>query len=270
MFYHGGEEFTQTAGGYSRIASIVNDIRRSNHETLLFDGGDTFHGTVPVIQSKGEVLVPVLNKMGFSAMVGHWDFAYGPSQLKNLAQQLNYPVLAINVYNRKDNTLFLPPYIIIEVRDLKIAVIGICCNVIDKTMPARFSEGIKVTDGSEELPDYIQKVKEEGADMVFLLSHNGFPQDVWLLSKCKGVDVCLIINNFFVPKFANIHSQSDLRRKTVAEEISQLRYSTKKRKYNSIACLIFQELTFSLPDHISLINIFTHSSSVFFKLISNV
>lgn len=191
LFYHGGEEFTQKAGGYSRIASVVNDIRRSNHDTLLFDGGDTFHGTLPVIQSKGEVLVPVLNKMGFAAMVGHWDFAYGPGQLKNLAQQLNYPVLAINVYNKIDNTLFLPPYIFIEVKDLKIAVIGICCNIIDKTMPANFSEGIKVTDGSSELPGYIQKVKEEGADVVILLSHNGFPQDVSLLSKCKGVDICL-------------------------------------------------------------------------------
>ena len=190
LFYKGGKEVIETAGGYARIASVVNDIRKNNPYTLLFDGGDTFHGTLPLVQSKGEAIVPILNKMGFSAMVGHWDFGYGPDQLKNLARQLNYPVLGVNVY-KEDKTLFLPPYIITEVADLKVAVIGICSNIIDKTMPKHFSEGLRITDGSRELPVFIERVKEEGADIVILLSHNGFPQDVSLLSNVKGVDVCL-------------------------------------------------------------------------------
>jgi 5'-nucleotidase len=190
LFYKGGKEFIETAGGFSRIVSIINDIRKSNTNILLFDGGDTFHGTLPLIQSKGEAIIPILNKMGFSAMVGHWDFAYGPQQLKNITSQLNYPILGINVY-KKDDSLFLQPYIIIEVEDLKIAVIGICSNIIDKTMPEHFSEGLKITDGSKELPGYIQKVKDEGANLIILLSHNGFPQDAALLSHINSVDICL-------------------------------------------------------------------------------
>ena len=190
LFYKGGKEIIETAGGYARIASIVKSIRNKNSNTLLFDGGDTFHGTLPLIESKGEAILPLLNKMGFSAMVGHWDFAYGPEQLKKLASQLNYPVLGINVYN-EDDTLFLPPYIVMEVEDLKIAVIGICSNIIDKTMPKHFSEGLKITNGSKVLPVYIQKVKDEGADIIILLSHIGFPQDVALLSAINGVDICL-------------------------------------------------------------------------------
>src|ERR1035437_6217189 len=190
LFYRGGKEIIETAGGFARIASIIKDIRSRNTNTLLFDGGDTFHGTLPLIQSKGVTIVPILNKMGFSAMVGHWDFAYGPQQIKNIASQLNYPILGINLYN-EDGSLFFPPYIIKEVEDLKIAIIGVCCNIIDKTMPKHFSEGLKITDGSNELPGYIQKVKDEGASLIILLSHNGFPQDVALLSDINGVDICL-------------------------------------------------------------------------------
>jgi len=190
LFYRGATEVVETAGGYARIASVVNNIRRDNPDTLLFDGGDTFHGTLPLVQSKGEALVPILNKMGFSAMVGHWDFGYGPKQLENLATQLNYPVLGINVYN-EDGSLFLPPYVLAEKAGLKIAVIGICCNIVDKTMPKHFSEGIHLTDGSKELSIYIEEVKSKGADVVILLSHNGFPQDVELLKSIKGIDVCL-------------------------------------------------------------------------------
>lgn len=190
LFYRGEKEVVSTAGGYARIATKIKDIRKSSEHTLLFDGGDTFHGTLPLVQSKGEAILPILNQMGFSAMVGHWDFAYGPAQLKKLAAALNYPMLGINVYN-EDGSLFLPPYLITQVADVKIAVIGICSNIIDKTMPGNFSEGLKITDGMVELPTIIQQVKLDGADIVILLSHNGFPQDAAMLANIAGVDICL-------------------------------------------------------------------------------
>ena len=91
FFYEGAEEVTKIAGGYAPIASVFKQIQQENPNTLFFDGGDTFHGTLPVVQSKGEAIIPILNLLNFSAMVGHWDFAYGSSQLKKLP--VNYPTL---------------------------------------------------------------------------------------------------------------------------------------------------------------------------------
>jgi sulfur-oxidizing protein SoxB len=190
LFYDGAHEFIENAGGYARISTLKNSMMQRNSKLLFFDGGDTFHGTLPVVESKGQAIVPLLNKMGFSAMVGHWDFAYGPQQLKHLLSQLNYPMLGINVYN-EDGTLFLKPYSIIEIEDLKVAVIGICSDIIDKTMPKKFSEGLTITNGAKELPGYIKAVKAEGADIILLLSHNGFPQDMAMLDTIAGIDVCL-------------------------------------------------------------------------------
>ncbi|MHB1176847.1 MAG: bifunctional metallophosphatase/5'-nucleotidase [Daejeonella sp.] len=192
-------------GGYSRIYSMIQNIRMQNLNTLVFDGGDTFHGTLPVVKSKGEAIIPVLNKIGFNAMVGHWDFAYGPDQLLKLNDELNYPVLGINVY-KSDGTLFLKPFIIHEIESVKIAVIGICSNIIDKTMPENFSDGLKITGGTDELPQYIEQVKMEGADLIFLLSHNGYPQDIKMLSEITGIDVCLSAhthNRLFEPSLIN-------------------------------------------------------------------
>ena len=190
LFYEGSQETIREVGGYSRLAGYIKEVKSSQPNTLVFDGGDTFHGTLPVVESKGEILPPILSEMQIDAMVGHWDFAYGPQQLKKLASQLSYPLLGINVYNA-DGSLFLSPYIIKKVGEVKVAVIGICSNIIDKTMPRQFSAGLKITDGTAELPQHIQKVKEEGAQVVILLSHNGFPQDCELLSKIPGVDICL-------------------------------------------------------------------------------
>jgi sulfur-oxidizing protein SoxB len=190
IFFSGGAEMVKTAGGYSRIASFIKTVKAKNPNTLVFDGGDTFHGTYPVVQTKGEIVVPVLNELGITAMVGHWDFAYGSKQLEHLAACLNYPVLGINVY-KKDGQLLLPPYVIKQARDVKIGVIGICSNIINNTIPSSFSNELKITNGEQELPEYIKEVRDKGADLVILLSHNGFPQDCALISKTEGIDVCL-------------------------------------------------------------------------------
>lgn len=190
LFYNKNGEYVKTAGGYARIATIFERIKSENEHVLFFDGGDTFHGTLPVVSSKGEALIPILNQLGLSGMVGHWDFAYTPEHLVTLAEQLNYPVLAINVFNG-DGTLFLKPYSFIEVGNIKVAVIGICANIIDKTMPDKFSKGIYVTDAMQEINGYVEEVRDQGADLVILLSHNGFPQDIELLKHTNGIDICL-------------------------------------------------------------------------------
>ncbi len=190
LFYEGSREFTKAVGGYSRLYTFIRSIQRKNKNTLVFDGGDTFHGTYPVVETKGEILVPLINQLDIAAMVGHWDFGYGPKQLQQLASQLNYPILGINVYQENGELLFAP-YEVKEIEGLKVGIIGICSNIIDKTMPERFSEDIRVTNGMEEMPVYIKKLRAEGVNIIILLSHNGFPQDCEMLSKTEGVDICL-------------------------------------------------------------------------------
>ncbi len=190
LFYENEKRYIKTAGGYARIKSIFKKIKDENPNTLFLDGGDTFHGTLPAVQSEGEVLVPLLNQLDLSAMVGHWDFAYTPEHLLELGSQLNYPVLGCNVY-RTDGSAFLPPYKIFEINGLNIGVIGICSNIIDKTMPPKFSEGITVSDGIKETQNCVRELKEKGMNLIILLSHNGFPQDIELLKRISGIDVCL-------------------------------------------------------------------------------
>jgi 2',3'-cyclic-nucleotide 2'-phosphodiesterase (5'-nucleotidase family) len=183
----------RTVGGYGRIATLVKQIREETQGRVLFcDNGDTFHGTYPVVKSRGEVLLPMLNQLGLNAMTVHWDFAYGPQRMQELAAGLKYPVLATNIYHTQTGRRFFPPYAVQEVGGLKIGIIGIASNITDKTMPPHFSEGLRFTDGREELPGFIKEMREkQRVDLVVVLSHLGFPQDIKLLSEVSGVDVLL-------------------------------------------------------------------------------
>ncbi len=184
-----GDQF-QTLGGLARIATAVKQIRTGSQDgVLLLDNGDTFHGTYLAVRSQGEALAPLMNSLEPDAMTVHWEFAYGPDQVQRLATRLSYPILAINCY-RDDGELFFRPYRICERNGLRIAVIGIACHIVDKTMPPAFSKGLRFSLGREELPEWIRHVREhERADLVVVLSHLGFPQDVKLASEVDGIDV---------------------------------------------------------------------------------
>ena len=100
----GGEEKFVKAGGYARIYSYVDSVRKETNNNVLFlDGGDTFPGTYPVVDSKGEILVELLNDLEVDAMTAHWEFAYGPEQFNSLVSKLDFPMLAINCYKKEEN-----------------------------------------------------------------------------------------------------------------------------------------------------------------------
>ncbi|HSM24821.1 MAG TPA: bifunctional metallophosphatase/5'-nucleotidase [Anaerolineaceae bacterium] len=193
LFWQGAQAIYRPAGGFARIATIVKKIRAANQGPTLFcDSGDTLHGTHPAQQTQGEALIPILNSLEIDAMTAHWEFAYGPEIFKQRAAKLNYPMLAINVYEESSGELFFPPFSVKEIGGFRIGLVGIASNIIDKAMPPAFSKGLKFTLGREELPSIISDLRtQEKVDLIVLISHLGFPQDMKLVSEVQGIDVCL-------------------------------------------------------------------------------
>src|SRR5659263_43013 len=170
VFWEGGKAVYRPAGGYARIAAIVKQIHAENPGRVLFcDCGDTLHGTYAALKTNGESMIPVLNALRLDAMTAHWEFAYGPVIFKKRASELGFPMLAINVYDQASKTRLFEPYTVKEVSGLRIGLVGIASNIIDKTMPPSYSEGIKFTLGRDELPDIIEILQsQEKTDLIIL------------------------------------------------------------------------------------------------------
>lgn len=193
LFWQGDQAVYRPAGGYARIATIVKQIRSANRERTLFcDCGDTLQGTHPAQSTQGEAMIPVLDSLGLDAMTAHWEFAYGPETFRQRAAELSYPMLAINVYDQTTKELLFPPYHVKEIGGLRIGLVGIASNIVGKTMPSSFSKGVEFTLGREELPPIIDVLRtQEKVDLIVLISHLGFTQDMKLLSEVDGIDACL-------------------------------------------------------------------------------
>src|SRR5699024_627180 len=178
------------AGGYARIKTVIEEEKQKG-PVLVLDNGDTFHGTYEAVQSKGWNMIPTVNALGIKAMTFHWDIGSGPANLKALGENVSHPIRAITAYRKDTQELYFDPYTILEVGGLSVGVIGIAATIIDKTMPSSFSQGLFFTLGNEELPRYILELKEKDVDLIIVLSHLGFPQDVKMMAEVEGIDVCL-------------------------------------------------------------------------------
>ncbi|NLN96866.1 MAG: bifunctional metallophosphatase/5'-nucleotidase [Eubacteriaceae bacterium] len=190
--YTGAGFQIETMGGYPRIMTKINEYREKHGDNLLvFDNGDTLHGTYEAVISKGEVMIPYLRELGVDAMTFHWDSAYTPRHLKSLEEKLGYPILAANVYHEGTEDHFFQSTEIFFVDGVKFGVIGVASNIIKKNMPEPFWKGAEFTNGIHESRHFVKKLKDEGVDVIILLSHLGYPQDIELLNRVDGIDICL-------------------------------------------------------------------------------
>jgi 2',3'-cyclic-nucleotide 2'-phosphodiesterase (5'-nucleotidase family) len=182
-----------TCGGLARIATVFKQARAERPGAVLaLDNGDTFHGTYLAVESQGEAMVPLMNALELDAMTAHWEFAYGPEQFRKLALGLSYPVLAINCYDTDTDRLVFAPSRIVERAGLRIGIVGIASNIIDKSMPPSYSTGLRFTLGNVELPAHLERLRStERVDLVVVLSHLGFSQDAKLAAEVAGIDVLI-------------------------------------------------------------------------------
>jgi 2',3'-cyclic-nucleotide 2'-phosphodiesterase (5'-nucleotidase family) len=193
LFWSGGEATFAPAGGFARIKRMADEIRdETDGKMLFFDCGDTIHGTHAAVTSEGRSVVPVANELGLDAWTAHWEFAWGPDHLREIADEMDHPLLAINCYDEATDERVFDSTRIIERAGFRIGVIGIAATIVDKTMPAHFGEGVYLTMGDDELRLEIEHLRgDEDCDLIVVVSHLGFPQEVKLAQQVDGIDVLL-------------------------------------------------------------------------------
>ncbi len=180
-------------GGMDRIATVINAIRseRGADNVLLLDGGDTWQGSWTTLQTKGQDMVDVMSALKVDAMTSHWEFTLGAERVKEIADKAPFAFLAQNIRSVEWQEPVFKARQTYERGGAKVAVIG---QAFPRTpianprwMIADWEFGIRENELIKEVAD----ARAEGADIVVLLSHNGFDVDRKLASRVKGIDVIL-------------------------------------------------------------------------------
>jgi sulfur-oxidizing protein SoxB len=179
-------------GGLDRLATVVKKVRAERGDkVLLLDGGDTWQGSLGANESRGQDMVDCMALLKPDAMTGHWEFTYGEARVKELIDGLGFPFLALNIRDTEWNEPAFDAVKMFEKGGVKIAVLGQAFPYTPVANPRwmmpKWSFGIR----EEEVRAQVDKARKAGAQLVVLLSHNGFDVDRKLASRVSGIDVIL-------------------------------------------------------------------------------
>lgn len=179
-------------GGADRLATLLKAVRAERPDNTLFlDGGDTWQGSYTSYQTQGADMVRVMNALGTDAMTAHWEFTYGTERVNELLEQLAFPFLAQNVRDTDWEEPVFDGVSYFERGGVKVAVIGQAFPYTPVANPRykipTWSFGIR----EEAVQAQVDAARSAGAQLVVLLSHNGFDVDRKLASRVQGIDVVL-------------------------------------------------------------------------------
>ena len=192
------DDFTSLAGTYGRmggmdrISTVVNSIRADRTDALVLDGGDTWQGSLTALRTNGKDMVNVFNALGTDAMTSHWEFTLGIDRVMEIVEnELNFPFLGANIFDTEWDERAFEPYKMFERGGVQIAVIGQAFPYMPIANPGWMFPDLSFGVRQDNMAELVAEVRGKGAELVVLLSHNGFDVDRKLAANVDGIDIIL-------------------------------------------------------------------------------
>jgi 5'-nucleotidase len=166
-------------GGVARRATMVEQIRRENPNTLLLDAGDIFQGTPYFNYYGGELEFKLMSMLQYDlATMGNHDFDNGIDGFYAQLPHAKFDFVSAN-YDFKNTVLngIVKPYKIFVKDGIKIGIFGLGIELqglVDKKL---YKETVYLNP-IEIAQDMSRILKvDEKCDLVICLSHLGFIYD---------------------------------------------------------------------------------------------
>ncbi|MEL6485090.1 MAG: metallophosphatase, partial [Bacteroidota bacterium] len=163
-------------GGIARRASLVEQVRNENPNTLLLDAGDMFQGTPYFNFYGGELEFKLMSKLRYdAATIGNHDFDNGIDGLLAQVPHAKFQLLSAN-YDFSNTVMdtFVKPYQVFTLDGIRVGVYGIGI-ALEGLVLKKLSKETQYLDPFEMALDTERILKEEEAcDLIICLSHLGY------------------------------------------------------------------------------------------------
>lgn len=182
-------------GGCIERAAIVDSVRKAEgaDNVLLVHAGDFSQGTSYFSELDGELEISVINSMGYDCVtLGNHELDNGPEALAVRFSRINCPVVCANLdLSPFEVGKYVTPYAVLKKAGRKIGVIGLETDIssnVSKTVSSRIQQldNVEVTN---KWAKYLRE--EEKCDLIILLSHIGYKEDIELVPQIRNVDLVI-------------------------------------------------------------------------------
>lgn len=186
-------------GGAAKRATIFNQVKNENPNTLILDAGDMFQGTPYFNYYGGELEIKVMNMLKYDAgTLGNHEFDNGVNSLAEQIQKANFDIINAN-YDFK-NTLMdglTKPYKVFMKDGIKIGVFGLGIKLEGLVNKSEYGE--TVWNNPIEIAQDVTRILKDDlkCDLIICLSHLGYKfsgnsqmiSDLDLAAQTKNIDL---------------------------------------------------------------------------------
>jgi len=180
FFWENDKAVFRKRGGFSHLKTMINELRKQNPNTLLFDGGDCFQGSAIAALSEGTAMIPLMNNLNYDLMLpGNWEKVYGKQRLISNLSACRSAKVCSNMYHDETNEFIFPPYQTFFTGGIKIGIVGYNDPLTPIRQSPAYCYGIKFSDPEKNLAKFIGLLKEqEQCELIIALTHMGMAQQI--------------------------------------------------------------------------------------------
>ena len=176
----------------ARRATLISTERDDNPHVLVVDAGDTLNGDIPRgedrelnQESQGALAVEAMNLLAYDGVaLGERDLEWGVEILLQRIEQAQFPFLSANVYLAGTDELLAQPYVILDVGDYHVALVGLTGT------PAGPLPDFEVRKPLAIAQKMVAELAPQ-ADMLIFLSHLGWQQNLLLSAISPEIDLII-------------------------------------------------------------------------------
>jgi sulfur-oxidizing protein SoxB len=200
FFWENNQGVYKKRGGMATLKTMIDTLKKKNPaNTIVYDGGDYFHGHAVASLTEGEAMIPVFNLLGYDLMLpGNWEVVYKKKKMLYDMGHANAVKICANMWHKTNDSdngeLVYQPYWIKYIAGIKIGFIGYTDHLIPKRQSPAYSEGLRFEHADVNIAKYVKLLREvEGCEVVIVVTHMGLAQQVGLANNpaATGVDVII-------------------------------------------------------------------------------
>lgn len=175
---HGKFNDTDDQPGVDELTTYLIQAAQTNPYTVLLSAGDMWQGSSESGLTKGMIITDWMNELDFAAMtLGNHEFDWGADTILENAAFAEFPILAINIYDRDTGTLadYCTPSVLVDKGEVQIGIIGAIGDCYSSISADKVEDVYFVLDDAltKLIKAEADALRAQGADMIVLSIHDG-------------------------------------------------------------------------------------------------
>jgi 2',3'-cyclic-nucleotide 2'-phosphodiesterase/3'-nucleotidase len=161
--------------GIAKMATVVDNYRLVNPNTVIVSGGDNYQGSALSIVTKGKIVNDFFKYIRVAAStVGNHEFDWGDGYFGDWSRDGGFPFVVANILDKKTGSTpaWAKPYVIVTVGGHRVAFIGLATRETVNSVKAANIADYDFTDPAEAARHWATVLRAtERPEVIIVISH---------------------------------------------------------------------------------------------------